>query len=191
MRKTKKEKASTITKMPDCLLWVKGWLDAFHGERVVDANIDKYRSLLCAIEHEEVNGTEAELYNVRTNAANCISIINKDITVHISEEASDAEVRANQRNRDEKNRAKNAILEANELIISESVRLQERIARTRDRATEKINAYVAGVRSNQRLKEYEIKKRESHSAIELYEEKHRFLNNAIMTLAYDIGKEGK
>lgn len=200
---SKKQKVSTITRMPDCFLRLKGWMNAFRGEAVVDANIDRYYNRLNAIEHEEVNCSEAGLAGTRTNAANCISVITSrtaDIAASppFLEEKQDADVRSNQKNRSEKNRAYSsiatatpAIVEANELIISESVRLQERIQKTRDLAEAKISTYIAGVRSNRRQKEYGPKQREAHNAIELYEEKHRILDEAIMNFAYKIVQEAK
>ncbi len=71
------EKVKSITRTPDFLLHLKGRLDAYGGEAVIDANIDKYYDRLYAIEHEEVVRTEAGLYEVRKNAANYISTIGK------------------------------------------------------------------------------------------------------------------
>jgi len=203
MSKTNKQNVSTITKMPDCFLRLKGWFNAFRGETVVDANIDRYYDRLYAIEHEEVSCTEAGLYSARTNAANCISLINSstaDIAASppILAEENDTAVRTNQKNRSEKNRAMSSIasstttiVEANELIISESVRLQERIEKTRDLAEEKISTYISGVRSNKRLREYVMKTREAHNPVEFYEEKHRILDEAIKAIAYRIVKEAE
>lgn len=197
------KKVRTITKMPDCFLRLKGWFNAFRGETVVDANIDRYYNRLYAIEHEEVTCTEAKLYSTRSNAANCIAVIcssTADIAASppMLEEATDTDVRENQKNRGEKNRAVSSvalstatIVKANELIISESVHLEERIEKTRDLAEEKISTYISSVRSNKRLIEYAVKTRKAHNPIEFYEEKHRILDEAIKAIAYKIVKEAE
>ena len=196
------QKIKPITRMPDFLLKLKGRANAFRGEAVVDANIDRFYDRLYAIEHEEAVNTENTLYEVRKNAAGCISEIRTDkadieATPAVLEEKKDADVRANLRNKSAKNRASSSILSstseivaANELIISESVRLQQRIGKTRDLAEAKIHAYITGVRSGRKLKGYEMKSRNPNNhAVELYEEKHRELDEAIKAVSYKILKE--
>ncbi len=198
------EKVKSITRTPDFLLHLKGRLDAYGGKTVIDANIDKYYDRLYAIEHEEVVRTEAGLYEVRKKAVGYISGIRKSQETLASapsdlEEKTDSDVRANQRNKNAKNLAFSSILSstgelvaANEQIISEGVRLQERIGEARDLAEAKIHVYVMGVRSSRKLKEYEVKNKGSNNhAVELYQEKHRALDEAIQAAAYKNLKEAQ
>ena len=154
------QKVKTVTRIPDFLLRLKGKIDAFCGETVVDANVARYYDRLYAIEHEEAAYTEFKLRKVRMKAANCISAINAgkaDIASLPSavEEKHDSDVRANLRNRNAASRiassisvSRNEIIEAQELIISAKVILEQRIGTIRDLAEAKIHAYVTGVRSN-------------------------------------------
>ena len=197
------QKVKTVTRIPDFLLRLKGKIDAFCGETVVDANVARYYDRLYAIEHEEAAYTEFKLRKVRMKAANCISAINAgkaDIASLPSavEEKHDSDVRANLRNRNAASRiassisvSRNEIIEAQELIISGKVILEQRIGTIRDLAEAKIRAYVTGVRSNKKLRGYEIKGGSvNNHAMEAYEQGHCELDEAIQCAAYEIIKEG-
>ncbi len=202
--KTNKKRIRRITLLPGWILRLKGRIHARHGASVVSVYIERLLKKLCTLEAREALETEKELYATRNTAANCLTSIRQEIKAlskmpDAVAETSDMAIRANRRNAaDVETHQKTistcirTITSANESLINGLINLEVRIKATRAQAEEKLLQYIVGVRKKLSDFTFDLNVVEN-TAVEIYVEKHRVLDNAISKLAYlaykDISKE--
>lgn len=194
--KTQKRRIRHVTILPGWFLRLKGKIDAKHGSSVVNAYIGRLLKKLCSLESREALETEKELYPTRQSAAKSLATLAQE-NVALSDtpdnipEINDTAVRINQRHSAEADSHRNAIrssiytiASANEQIINGMTILEERISTMRAKAKEKILQYISGVRKKLPDFNYDLNI-EENTAIEIYEDNHRELDEAIRKVAYD------
>ena len=187
-------------KTPMFILKIKGKRDAQKGSNIAETYINKVKAKCRACENCEVLTAEEILYDSRREAAVLMSSMcqDKDILGNIPNaktEASPLDVRANRRNAAKRantvsiikdNFAK--IVQINELIIDVNACLEQRILKTRHLCTERLNAYILGVREVHL--EFDNNIEYDDSASNMYEAKHKACDKAIMNtvaMVYAVG----
>jgi len=187
-------------KTPMFVLTIKGKRDAKKGEHIAEAYINKVRAKCQSLENQEVLTAEEILYNSRREAAVLMSSMcqDKDILGNIPNartEASPLDVRANRRNAAQRANTVSIIknnfeklIQINELITDIDTCLEERIMQTRQLCTERLNAYILGVREVHI--EFVNNIEYDNSASNVYEAKHKACDEAIrntVALVYATG----
>lgn len=172
-----------VTRMPDFLLKCKGKIDSKRGSTVPDAYIDRLKRKCEAIENKEAITAENLLSNDRKSAAVAIYNISEkrkylDNKPEMKENTSAKAIRENRRRASQISSAESAIesgytalLNAHQNIINIDTVLDERITKTRKKASAKINVYINGVRSG-KLKDYAADFDFLDDAYEIYQQKH-------------------
>ena len=177
------KKIKAVIKLPNFLLKIKGRLDSRKGKTVADAFIGKLKDKCAAIENKESITAEEMLFNDRKNGAVKLSVMS-EVSSKLSQNARDsslsgvAAIRENRRN-ESKQRNNESMLSScieqlniiNENIINIDTILDERITKTRKKASEKINVYISGLRAG-RLKDYEGNFEFNDDARTIYHKKH-------------------
>ena len=174
---------------PMFILKIKGKLDAKKGTNVAETYINKVKAKCRACENREVLTAEELLYDSRREAAVLMSSMcqDKDILGNIPNaklETSPLDVRANRRNAAQRANTISIIkgnieklVQINELIIDVNACLEQRILKTRHLCTERLNAYILGVREVHLEFDNNIEYDNSASAV--YETKHKACDEAI------------
>ena len=176
-------------KTPMFILKIKGKRDAKKGTNIADTYINKVKAKCRACENREVLVAEEILYDSRREAAVLMSSMcqDKDMLGNIPNarvEASPLDVRANRRNAAQRANTISIIkgnfeklVQINELIIDVNACLEQRILKTRHLCTERLNAYILGVREVHLEFDNNIEYDNSASAV--YETKHKACDEAI------------
>lgn len=172
-----------VTKMPNCLLKLKGKLDSKRGSTVPNAYIDRLKRKCEAIENKEAIIAENILSNDRKSASIAIYNISEkrkflDNKPEIKENTSAKAIRENRRRASQISSAEASIesgyatlCNVHQNIINIDTVLDERITKIRKKASEKINVYISGVRSG-KLKDYNADFEFLDDAYEIYQQKH-------------------
>lgn len=163
------KKAGSVTRLPGWILKIKGRLDSRKGEGVCDEYIRRFYKKLAAMESKEVIDAENRLAGVRAEAA--------VILVRFMEQS----------------RFLTGIVRLtaiNENILSTDMILDERINEMRSKATEKVHAYITGVRGG-KLSDYEYDTAEiSDNAQAIYRQRHEELDGRIReAIGFGMNKE--
>lgn len=187
-------------KTPMFILKIKGKRDAKRGTNIAATYINKVKAKCRALENREVLTAEEILYDSRREAAVLMSSMcqDKDLLGTIPNtraETSPLDVRANRRNA---NQRANTIfiikgnfeklVQINELIIDVNACLEQRILKTRHLCTERLNAYILGVREVHL--EFDNNIEYDNSASNVYEAKHKTCDEAIentVAMVYTAG----
>ena len=186
-------------KAPMFILRAKGRKDAERSISIAETYIDKVKAKCAAFENREVLMAEEILCESRKEAAVLMSSMRGDKSILDSipkarEEKSPVDVRANRRNAshraNETERIKRnfeRLVSINETIVDVNVCLEQRILKTRHFCSEKLNAYIFGVREVQL--EFNNDVLYDNSACEVYQAKHKACDEAIQR-AVEIVYEG-
>lgn len=176
-------------KTPMFILKIKGKRDAKKGANIAETYINKVKAKCQALENREVLTAEEILYDLRREAAVLMSSMcqDKDILGNIPNaraEVSPLDVRANRRNAAQRANTVSIIkgnfeklVQINELIIDVNACLEQRILKTRHLCTERLNAYILGVREVHL--EFDNNIEYDNSASIMYETKHKVCDDAI------------
>ena len=190
-------------KTPMFVLKIKGKRDAKKGVNIAETYINKVKAKCRALENREVLTAEEILYDSRREAAVLMSSMcqDKDILGNIPNaktEASPLDVRANRRNAAQRANTISIIkgnfeklVQINELIIDVNACLEQRILKTRHLCTERLNAYILGVREVHL--EFNNSIEYDNSASNVYEAKHKACDEAIkntVAMVYAAGGNG-
>ncbi len=172
-----------VTRMPNSILKLKGRLDSKKGNTVADAYIDKLKRKCEAIENVEAITAEDILSNDRKRASVSIYDISKqqkflDNKPELKENTSAKAIRENRRRTSQISSAQSSIesgyttlFNAYQNIVNIDTVLDERITKNRKKTLEKVNVYIAGVRSG-KLKDYNADFEFLDDAYEIYKQKH-------------------
>lgn len=172
-----------VTRMPDCLLKFKGKRDSKRGGTVADAYIDKLKRKCEAIENVEAITAEGILSDDRKRSSTAIYNISEkqkflDNKPEIKENTSAKAIRENRRTAGQISSAKSSIesgyttlFNVYQNIVNIDTVLDERITKNRKKALEKVNVYIAGVRSG-KLRDYNADFEFLNDAYEIYKQKH-------------------
>lgn len=172
-----------VTRMPDCLLKFKGKCDSKRGGTVADAYIDKLKRKCEAIENVEAITAEGILSDDRKRSSTAIYNISEkqkflDNKPEIKENTSAKTIRENRRTAGQISSAKSSIesgyttlFNVYQNIVNIDTVLDERITKNRKKALEKVNVYIAGVRSG-KLRDYNADFEFLNDAYEIYKQKH-------------------
>lgn len=178
-----------VIKTPMFILKIKGKRDAKKGVNIAETYINKAKAKCRALENREVLTAEEILYDSRREAAVLMSSMcqDKDILGNIPNaraEASPLDVRANRRNAAQRANTISIIkgnfeklVQIHELIIDVNACLEQRILKTRHLCTERLNAYILGVREVHI--EFSNNIEYDNSASDMYESKHKICDEAI------------
>lgn len=173
----------SVTRMPNCLLKLKGKLDSKRGSTVADAYIDKLKRKCEAIENVEAITAEGLLSDDRKRSSAAIYNISEkqkflDNKPEIKENTSAKAIRENRRTAGQISSAKSSIesgyatlFNVYQNIVNIDTVLDERITKNRKKALEKVNVYISGVRSG-KLKDYNADFEFLNDAYEIYKQKH-------------------
>ncbi len=187
-------------RIPMFVLKFKGKRDAKKSINIAETFINKVKARCRSLENREVLIAEAILYNSRTDAAVLMSSMcqDKDLLGAIPEdriENSPIDVRVNQRNASRRMSARSMIrdnykklVEINELIIDINACLEQRILKTRHICSERLNAYILGVREV--YQDFDNNIEYDNSASDVYEAKHKMCDEAIkntVAMVYAVG----
>lgn len=187
-------------KTPMFVLKIKGKRDAKKGVNIAETYINKVKAKCRALENREVLTAEEILYDSRRDAAVLMSSMcqDKNILGNIPTartEASPLDVRANRRNAAQRANTISIIkgnfeklVQINELIIDVNACLEQRILKTRHLCTERLNAYILGVREVHLEFDNNIEYDDSASTV--YEAKHKACDEAIkntVSMVYAAG----
>ena len=176
-------------KTPMFILKIKGKQDAKRGVNIAETYINKVKAKCRALENHEVLTAEEILYDPRREAAVLMSSMcqDKDILGNIPNEKAEAsllDVRDNRRNAAQRAKTISIIksnfeklVQTNELIIDINACLEQRILKTRHLCTERLNAYILGVREVHL--EFDNNIEYDDSASNVYEAKHKACDDAI------------
>lgn len=176
-------------KTPMFILKIKGKRDAKKGTNIAETYINKVKAKCRACENREVLTAEEILYDSRREAAVLMSSMcqDKDILGTIPNartETSPLDVRVNRRNASQRMNTISMIkgnferlVQINELIIDINTCLEQRILKTRHLCTERLNAYILGVREVHL--EFDNNIDYDNSASDMYEVKHKACDEAI------------
>lgn len=176
-------------KTPMFVLKIKGKRDAKKGSNIAETFINKVKAKCRACENREVLTAEEILYNSRREAAVLMSSMcqDKDILGTIPNtkvETSPLDVRANRRNAAQRANTVSIIkgnfeklVQINELIIDVNACLEQRILKTRHLCTERLNAYILGVREVHI--EFDNNTEYDNSASDMYQAKHKACDEAV------------
>lgn len=172
-----------VTRMPDCLLEFKGKMDSKRGGTVADAYIDKLKRKCEAIENVEAITAEGILSDDRKRSSAAIYNISEkqkflENKPEMKESTSAKAIRENRRTAGQISSAQSSIesgyttlLNVYQNIVNIDTVLDERITKNRKKALEKVNVYIAGVRSG-KLKDYNADFEFLNDAYEIYKQKH-------------------
>lgn len=172
-----------VTRMPNCLLKLKGKLDSKRGSTVADAYIEKLKRKCEAIENVEAITAEGILSDDRKGSAVAIYNISEkqkflDNKPEMKENTSAKTIRENRRMTAQISSAESSIesgyttlFNVYQNIVSIDTILDERITKNRKKTLEKVNAYISGVRSG-KLKDYSVDFEFLNDAYEIYKQKH-------------------
>lgn len=195
----KGKRIKKVTLFPNFLLKLKGKLDAKKGVTVVESFVNKMKERCKANENNEVLKAEKILFLSRKEGAGLLASIknNRDILQKIPDERienSAPDIRANRRNTERSLSASSGINDAcekltsiNEFIIDINTCLQQRIMKTRNLCSAKINTYLSG--AFEVGADYKEDLSYDDTAAMRYIEKHSVCDNAIKT-AVDSVYEG-
>lgn len=185
------KRTKSVTRMPGWILKIKGKFDSRKGKGVCDTYIFRLNKKLTVLESREAILAEKWLFESRRKAALVLTGFaeQKKISEKISdglETGSVEDIRANRKNTEKRNFAKAGLKNSmenltiiNEQIISVNMILDERINKMRNKAEEKIHAYISGVRSG-KLENYEHNaENRDDTAREIYKANHEDLDNRI------------
>ena len=176
-------------KTPMFVLKIKGKRDAKKGSNIAETFINKVKAKCRACENREVLTAEEILYNSRREAAVLMSSMcqDKDILGTIPNtkvETSPLDVRATRRNAAQRANTVSIIkgnfeklVQINELIIDVNACLEQRILKTRHLCTERLNAYILGVREVHI--EFDNNTEYDNSASDMYQAKHKACDEAV------------
>ncbi len=190
----------SVTIMPNFLLKFKGKLDSKRGSTVPDAYIDKLKRKCEAIENKEAITAEGILSVDRKSAAVAIYNVSEkrkylDNKPEIKENTSAKAIRENRRRASQIISAESSIesgyttlCNVNQNIVNIDTILDERITKTRKKASEKINVYISGVRSG-KLKDYSADFEFLNDAYEIYQQKHSEDDDKIRQIVDSIHTE--
>lgn len=189
-------------KLPMFVLKWKGKFDAKKGVAIAETYIDKAMSKCASLENREVLMAEEILFVSRKDGAVILSSMcnDKDLLGTIPEnreEYSALDIRANRRNANNRLSTIAAIkgnferlVQINEMIIDINACLEQRILKTRHLCTERINAYVLGVREV--YKDFNCNWSYDNISCDAYFEKHKACDDAIkntVALVYSGGQK--
>lgn len=179
-------------KTPMFILKIKGKRDAKKGVNIAETYINKGKAKCRALENREVLTAEEILYDSRREAAVLMSSMCQDKYIlgnipNARAEASPLDVRANRRNAAQRANTISIIkgnfeklVQINELIIDINACLEQRILKTRHLCTERLNAYILGVREVHL--EFDNNNEYDDSASTVYEAKHKACEEAIKNM---------
>ena len=187
-------------KTPMFILKIKGKRDGKKGSNIAETYINKVKAKCCALENREVLTAEEILCASRREAAVLMSSMcqDKDILGTIPSakiENTPLDIRANRRNAAQRASTVSIIkgnfeklVQINELIIDVNACLEQRILKTRHLCTERLNAYILGVREIH--PDFENNIEYDNSASDMYEAKHEACDEAIkntVSMVYATG----
>lgn len=204
MTKTNKFKAGKglkpVTRMPNCLLKIKGKLDSKRGSTVADAYIEKLKRKCESIENVEAITAESILSDDRKHSAVAIYNISAnqkflDNKPKMKENTSAKAIRENRRTTSSISSAESLIesgyttlFNVYQDIVNIDTILDERITKNRKKALEKVNVYISGVRSG-KLKDYNADFEFLNDAYEIYKKKHFEDDEKIRTIIDSVQME--
>ena len=186
-----------VTKTPGFVLKFKGKIDSKKAESAAMAFCEKLFNRCQALENKEIICAEEILYSPRKQASQILAGMSgnqaylKTIPGTIPE-ASATHIRANKRNSaarssvsaELKNQLK-SICEIHETITTINSTLEQRIDKTRNLCVEKLNMYIAGLRSGNH-KDFTYVPEFSDKALKDYIEKHSIGDSAIRAKAEQV-----
>lgn len=173
----------SVTRIPNCLLKLKGKLDSKRGSTVADAYIDKLKRKCEAIENVEAIAAEGILSDDRKRSSAAIYNISEkqkflDNKPEMNENTSAKAIRKNRRTAGQISSAQSSIeagyttlFNVYQNIVNIDTVLDERITKNRKKTLEKVNVYISGVRSG-KLKDYNADFEFLNDAYEIYKQKH-------------------
>lgn len=188
---TKPKTMKSVTFLPCWILTMKGKMDSRKSNGVCDEYIHSLLKKLAVMEAEEVVDVEKALFNVRKEAAAILSELSEKkeelskIPNCINERSAEV-IRNNRKNAEHREEVRKSLKKAfekltslNEQIISVNTVLDERITKRRNNASEKIHAYIVGVKSGD-LTDYTFHINEvDDQARQIYLIKHEILDKKI------------
>lgn len=186
------KKIRKVTLLPNFVLTLQGKLDSKKGITVADAKINKMKNKCSAIENLECLSMENILFPVRTDgyslmAKHASSIKALNAVPENTTDSSPSGIRLNNKYESKRQQAQfdiestqKALYRIREELVKGDTVLNERISKTRNKASIKINAYVKGLRSA-KLPEYIANNNYSDSACTIYLERHTEGDNAIFS----------
>lgn len=192
------KKIQPVTRKPDFLLKMIGFIDSFLGQTVCDANITKFYKRGNTIEANEIILAEDVLFPSRKEAAIILTgIFDSQNQIDKSSEIGGCDsIEYTRAIRTAKAHLKVFIEKLtliNEIIVNADALMEERLYKTKKKTAEKIHAYITGIRSG-KLKSYEAPSVETDDYVQkIYFSKHDSLDNQIreIILSYRDNKGDK
>ena len=188
---------------PKVLLPLKGRLDARKGPGAVRAYVDKTARQLAARAAREELETEKALEKTRQDAARCLAerkrALEQLAVLPAPREPDSTEaIRANRRDKAERERLRAVLAACGDAIVRDSgvlndaqARLSAQLAGLYAQTGERLALYVMGVRSGPDMKDFEYERPEDWAAPDICPEKHRTLDEEIRRVAEELLLEGK
>lgn len=178
-----------LCRKPDFLYRWKGRSNARKGgEQLVQITIERMINVQNVLEYKMVQATEEALSEVRSNAAKALALRNRSgadgaaAPFPTADAGAAAEVRIQRRSRGNHNASTDQIVAANETITKAHALLEDEIEHTRARLSDKVYAYVIGVRKV--LPDYEYGPLfTGNTALDTYLRQHETLDSEIRTVA--------
>lgn len=178
-----------VTAMPSFILKYLGKLHANQDIAIAEAFIQKYHEKCIALENREVLTAEQLLFDAR-NEGNSILLTIKGSIEKLSEKPlavsgnKPEDIRAKSRDNGTRsvasatlNSSLDKLIKLNEFITDIDTCLEQRILKTRAICSEKLTAYLMGVRSVDKY--FDLEQKYDNVALDSYNKKHDHTDRAI------------